>query len=92
MIRLNVTIVQKAMEPGDWHIGYLDDMPAIGDDDGRWYIIKEDGIVHNKGAKLAWIINREAGIWECLHEKMWPKESLEAAYEPEIESPDYIDR
>ena len=56
-----LVVTQRAYSPGDWHVGYLDETPAIGSDDGRWYFVTTDAVIHNPGDRLVWIVKQEFG-------------------------------
>lgn len=86
---MKLVLLQRAHEAGDWHIGYLDDRPAIGDHEGRWYIVDNDAVIHNPKSRLVWIVNHQSGGWECLSDKLWPREALAALPERKPSRPDF---
>lgn len=88
---MKLTYAQRAYIPGDWHIGYLDGKPAIGDFNGRWYLVEEKTVIHNRHAKLVWIVNHESHGWECISDKLWPKETLESLEQPNLGEPDHVE-
>lgn len=61
----------RAEAERDWHIGYLDDDPAIGDHEGNWYRVTSDAVIHNPEERLVWVVKHEYGIWECIHDMHW---------------------
>jgi len=85
-----LTVVERVQVAGDWHIGYLDQRPAIGNNRGEWFLLETDAVIHNPGQGLVWIVKLDDGVWECIHEKHWPTETIA----PPITSscrPDYIE-
>lgn len=87
---MNLTVMERADAPGDWHIGLLDGRPAIGNNKGEWFLLREDAIIHNPGQRLIWLVKLDDGTWSCIHEMHWRGEALEP---PQIdpEKPDYVE-
>ncbi len=70
---MTLTVIERAQAAGDWHIGYLDGKPAIGNRRGEWFLLNSDAFVHNPGQSLIWVVKLDDGVWECIHEKLWPQ-------------------
>lgn len=87
---LKLTVMQRADSPGDWHIGYLDGRPAVGNYHGEWFVLTDDAVVHNRGQRLIWLVKLGDNVWSCIHEMHWQGEPVPP---PPIreERPDYIE-
>lgn len=87
---MTLTVVERVQAAGDWHIGYLDQRPAIGNHAGEWFLLESDAVIHNPGQGLVWIVKLEDGVWECVHEKHWPVETI-LPPPRRAGSPDYVE-
>ncbi len=89
---MKLTVTQRAYSPGDWHVGYLDETPAIGDQYGRWYTVSTDAVIHNPGDRLVWVLKHEYGVWECLHDMHWQDQYVDPQTKWIKETPDYVEK
>lgn len=87
---VKLTVLERAEKQNDWHIGYLDERPAIGNQRGEWFLLHEDAMIHNPGQRLIWLVKLEDGVWSCIHEMHW---RLEPIPPPDVahHKPDYVE-
>lgn len=87
---VKLTVLERAEKSTDWHIGYLDQRPAIGNQEGEWFLVRDDAVVHNPGQQLIWLVKMDDGVWSCIHEMHW---RLDPIPPPDVGGlkPDYIE-
>lgn len=74
MSEAHLTILEQGGNDAEWHIGYVGSKPAVGDSQGRWYIVPDDAIVPQSSQQLVWLL--QDGEWSCLHQMHWnPKQT-----------------
>ena len=88
---MKLVVNHRASAEGDLSVGYLGDRPAVGDSRGRWYIVTSDAVIHNREERLVWIVKHEHGVWECIHDKHWQDNYVDAPDRWLKARPDYIE-
>ena len=91
MLTLKLVVNHRASADGDLSLGYLDERPAVGDANGRWYLVDSDAIIHNSGERLVWIVKHEHGIWECIHDMHWQDQYVDPKSRWVTGTPDYVE-
>lgn len=71
-----LTVLEETPSTAEWRIGYLNNQPAVGDAQGRWYRVPEDVIVPQVSQQLVWMIQQ--GEWSCIHHRHWNPEQVPA--------------
>lgn len=64
-----LTILEDSGNRAEWRIGYLGSTPALGDNEGRWYLVPEDAIVPHSSQQLVWLLQENQ--WSCIHQMHW---------------------
>lgn len=65
----SLTVLEESTHPAEWRIGYIDDAPAVGDQEGRWYRVPKDAVVPHASSQLVWMAMQ--GEWTCVHQRHW---------------------
>ena len=65
----NVYIVRRSQANTDWHIGYLDGVPAVADDASAWYEVDEGTALLNRYEGYVWIVR--GGKWASIYADLY---------------------
>lgn len=89
---MKLVVSHRATHPGDWHVGHLDGRPAVGDQQGNWYVVTGDVVVHNPGDRLVWVLKHEYGHWECVHDMHWQDQYVDPPSRWVKDQPDFVEK
>src|SRR5690625_4129162 len=64
-----LVVLEDSDNDAEWKIGYVDQKPAVGDSQGRWYLVPDRAIVPQSSQKLVWLL--QDSEWSCLHQMHW---------------------
>lgn len=66
---MKLSVVEFSDKDGEWSLGHLDKIPAIGDQDGCWYKVESDVVIHHPSKKVVWFLHGQE--WSCIHQVHW---------------------
>lgn len=69
-----VVVLEEPHSVGEWRIGYVDEVPAVGDRDGRWYRVPKDAVIPHASTQLVWL--RQQDEWTCIHQRHWDPQKV----------------
>ncbi len=72
-----LTVLEESASASEWRIGYVDNIPAVGDAEGRWYRAPEDAVVPHASSQLVWMAQQ--GEWTCVHQRHWDASQVPAS-------------
>lgn len=69
-----VVVLEETTSTNEWRIGYVDELPAVGDQEGRWYHVPKDAVVPHASTNLVWM--RQQDEWTCIHQRHWNPQTV----------------